>query len=474
MAKDYDVVILGGGTGGYMAAIRASQLGLKTAIVERDKLGGTCLHNGCIPTKSYLRSAEVFALAKNAADYGIEVGAATVNFEKVLARKNDIVGKLYQGVQGLMKKGKIDVYHGTGRILGPSIFSPMPGTISVEMADGSENEMLIPANVIIATGSRPRHLTGVNVDGLTILDSNQLLQLTELPKSITIVGGGVIGIEWASMLHDFGVEVTVLEAGPQIVPTEDADISKELHKILGAKGIKIYTNAQIDFTKTEQSEAKVVLVAQIEEKVEAFTSEKVLLSVGRLANVEGIGLDNTEIQIKSGVIAVNEHYQTKESHIYAIGDCIGGLQLAHVASHEGIHAVEHIAGINNVKLDPLMIAKCIYSAPEVASVGLTEKAAREKGLEVKIGKFPFKGIGKALVKGDSEGFVKIIADKNSDDLLGVHMIGPNVTELISEAGLALVLNATPWEIGTTIHPHPSLSEIIGEAALAVDGKAIHY
>ena len=301
-----------------------------------------------------------------------------------------------------------------------------------------------------------------------------MLQLTELPKSITIVGGGVIGIEWASMLHDFGVEVTVLEASPQIVPTEDADISKELHKILRAKGIKIYTNAKIDFTKTEQSEGKVVLIAQIEEELEAFTSEKVLLSVGRLANIEGIGLDNTEIQIKGGVIAVNEHYQTKESHIYAIGDCIGGLQLAHVASHEGIHTVEHIAGINNVKLDPLMIAKCIYSAPEVASVGLTEKAAREKGLELKIGKFPFKAIGKALVKGDSEGFVKIIADKNSDDLLGVHMIGPNVTELISEAGLALVLNATPWELSTIIHPHPSLSEIIGEAALAVDGKAIHY
>ena len=240
MAKQYDVVILGGGTGGYVAAIRASQLGLKTAIVERDKLGGTCLHYGCIPTKSYLRSAEVFALTKNAMNYGIETASPTIHFKKVLDRKNTIVDQLYQGVQGLMKKGKIDVYYGTGRILGPSIFSPMPGTISVEMEDGSENEMLLPTNVIIATGARPRHLDGMHVDGQTILDSNHMLELTELPKSITIIGGGVIGIEWASLLNDFGVNVTVLEAGSRIVPTEDEDICSELMKILTKKGIKIY------------------------------------------------------------------------------------------------------------------------------------------------------------------------------------------------------------------------------------------
>ena len=225
LAKEYDVVILGGGTGGYVAAIRASQLGLKTAIVERDKLGGTCLHYGCIPTKSYLRSAEVLTTAKNAMQYGVETGTAVLQFDKVVARKNAIVAQLYKGVQGLIKKGKIDVYLGTGRILGPSIFSPMPGTISVEMADGSDNEMLVPTNVVIATGSKPRHLDGINVDGQTILDSNDMLTLTQLPKSITIVGGGVIGIEWASMLHDFGVKVTVLEAGSQIIPTEDHEIA---------------------------------------------------------------------------------------------------------------------------------------------------------------------------------------------------------------------------------------------------------
>lgn len=350
----------------------------------------------------------------------------------------------------------------------------MPGTISVEMADGSENEMLVPTNVIIATGSKPRHLEGLKVDGEMVYDSNDMLRLAELPQSITIIGGGVIGIEWASMLNDFGVDVTVLEVGPQIVPSEDYDISKELHKLLTSKGIQIFTDVEIDFSKSEQSSESVTIYAKVKDVMKAFTTEKILVSVGRSANVEGIGIENTDIQLDKGNIMVNEHMQTAESHIYAIGDCIGGLQLAHVASHEGIHAVEHIAGLHPTAISYDQIAKCIYSAPEVASVGLTEKLAQEKGIHVKVGKFPFKGIGKALVKGEADGFVKIIADEQTDDVLGVHMIGPNVTELISEAGLALVLNATPWEISKTIHPHPSLSEVMGEAALAVEGKAIHF
>ena len=286
--------------------------------------------------------------------------------------------------------------------------------------------------------------------------------------------GGVIGIEWASMLHDFGVKVTVLEAGSQIIPTEDHEIAHELHRILTLKGVQIFTNVQLDFTKTELSENEVTLQGVMNEGVKAFTSEKVLLSVGRIANIEGIGIENTDIKTDRGVLLVNEQYQTAEQHIYAIGDCIGGLQLAHVASHEGIYAVEHIAGVATQSNPEQNIAKCIYCSPEIASIGLTEQTAREQGFEVKIGKFPFKGIGKALIKGDTEGFVKIIADSKTDDILGVHMIGPNVTELISEAGLAVVLNATPWEVGKTIHPHPSLAEIMGEAALAVDGKAIHF
>jgi len=473
MSTEYDVVVLGGGTGGYVAAIRASQLGLKVAVVEKNKLGGTCLHAGCIPSKALLRSAEVFALAKKSEEFGVTTENVHLNFLKVQERKQKIVDQLYQGVQHLMKKGKIDVYEGIGRILGPSIFSPMPGTISVEQNDGSENEMLIPKNVVVATGSRPRTLPGLTVDGTHIITSDEALQLDELPSSIMIIGGGVIGIEWASMLADFGVDVTVVEYSAQILPTEDKEIAKEMTKILKSKGIKIVTSAQVLGEETKIDET-VRIRAKVGDTVEEFTADKVLLSVGRQANVEGIGLENTSIEVKNGFIDTNDYYQTKESHIYAIGDVIGGLQLAHVASHEGIVAVEHLADQRPLKIDYTQISKCIYSHPEIASVGFTEDQAKEKGFELKIGKFPFKAVGKALVHGESDGFVKIIADAKTNDLLGVHMIGPDVTNMISEAGLAKLLDATPWEIAHTIHPHPSLSEAIGEAALAVEGKAIHF
>ncbi|MCZ0754693.1 dihydrolipoyl dehydrogenase [Anoxybacillus sp. J5B_2022] len=473
MAKEYDLVILGGGTGGYVAAIRAAQLGLKTAVVEKGKLGGTCLHAGCIPSKALLRSAEVYAQTKESEKFGVLVGAVQIDFAKVQARKNSIVEQLHKGVQHLMKKGKIDVYEGTGRILGPSIFSPMPGTISVEMNDGSENEMLVPKNVIIATGSRPRTLPGLDIDGQFVITSDEALQLETLPASIIIVGGGVIGIEWASLLNDFGVQVTVLEYADRILPTEDRDVSKEVEKLLKKRGIHIVTNAKV-LPETLEKGNGVTIQAEHKGERKAFTAEKMLVSVGRQANIEGIGLENTDIVVEKGFIQTNEFYQTKESHIYAIGDVIGGLQLAHVASHEGIVAVEHIAGQNPAPIDYTMISKCVYSRPEVASVGLTEEEAKEKGYDVKIGKFPFKAIGKALVFGEAEGFVKIIADQNTNDLLGVHMVGPHVTDMISEAGLARVLDATPWEIAHTIHPHPTLSEAMMEAALAVDGKAIHF
>ena len=472
MATEYDLVILGGGTGGYVAAIRASQLGLKTAIVEKGKVGGTCLHAGCIPSKALLRSAEVYQTIKHAADFGIEVSESRLNFLKAQERKNKIVDTLYKGVHYLMKQGKIDVYEGYGRILGPSIFSPMPGTISVEMNNGTENEMLIPKNVIIATGSRPKSLPGLKIDGEFVLTSDEALQLTELPSSLLVVGGGVIGVEWASMMADFGVEVTILEYADRIIPTEDRDISKEMGRLLKKKGIKIVTQAKV-MPDTLEIDQGVSISAEQNGKIESYKSEKILVSVGRQGNVEGIGLQNTDIQIEKGVIAVNEFYQTNESHIYAIGDVIGGLQLAHVASHEGITAVEHIANHNPHPLQYDLISRCIYSSPEAASVGITEDEAVQRGHRVKVGKFPFKAIGKALVHGEADGFVKMISDEETDDLLGVHMIGPHVTDMISEAGLALILNATAWEVSKAIHPHPSLSEAIGEAALAVDGKAIH-
>lgn len=472
MAQEYDLVILGGGTGGYVAAIRASQLGLKTAIVEKGKLGGTCLHKGCIPSKALLRSAEVYATAKKSEEFGVTTGEVGVNFTKVQERKEKIVEQLHRGVEHLMKQGKIDVYEGLGRILGPSIFSPMPGTISVEMNNGEENEMLIPKNVIVATGSRPRTLPGLEADGQFVMTSDEALVMEDLPKSIIIVGGGVIGIEWASMLADFGSQVTVIEYADRIVPTEDKEVSREMQRAMKKKGVKIITSAKV-LSDTLQKGDGVTISAEVKGEAKEFTAEKLLVSVGRQANVEGIGLENTEIQLERGFIQTNEFFQTKESHIYAIGDVIGGLQLAHVASHEGIVAVEHIAGENPHPIDYTLVSKCIYSSPEAASVGLTEDEAKEKGHDVKTGKFSFKAIGKALVYGESDGFVKIVADKETNDILGVHMIGPHVTDMISEAGLAKVLDATPWEVAHTIHPHPTLSEAIGEAALAVDGKAIH-
>src|SRR5690606_21226654 len=368
--------------------------------------------------------------------------------------------------------GKIDVIEGYGRILGPSIFSPMPGTISVEMNNGEENEMLIPKNVIIATGSRPKSLPGLDIDGEYVLTSDEALQMESLPKSIVIVGGGVIGIEWASMLHDFGVEVTVLEYASTILPTEDHEISKEMQRLLKKKGVKIVTGAKV-LPETLEKGDGITIQAEKNGETKSFSAEKMLVSVGRQANVENIGLENTEIVLEKGYIETNEFFQTKESHIYAIGDVIGGLQLAHVASHEGIFAVEHIAGENPAPIDYSLVSKCVYSSPEVASVGFTEEEAKEKGYTVKKGKFSFRAIGKALVFGESDGFVKLVVDEATDDLLGVHMIGPHVTDMISEAGLARVLDATPWEVAHTIHPHPTLSEAIGEAALAVDGKAIH-
>lgn len=469
MAKDYDVVILGGGTGGYVAAIRASQLGLKTAIVEKNKMGGTCLHAGCIPTKALLRSAEVYVQSKKALDFGVEVNDVKIDFERVQQRKSIVVDKLYKGVQHLMKKGKIDVYDGFGRILGPSIFSPMPGTISVEMNDGTENEMLVPQNVIVATGSRPRTLDGLKVDGKKVFTSDEFLTIEKLPKSAIIIGGGVIGVEWASMLTDFDVEVTIIELGDRLLPTEDAAISAEMLKSLKKRGVNVHFNVKLDPSAIDTKEN-----VSLQVNDETISAEALLLSVGRVANTANIGLENTEIELNNGYISVNEHFQTKERHIYAIGDVIGGMQLAHVASHEGIRAVEHIAGQNSIPLHYANIARGVYSNPEVASVGLTEEQAKNNGYKVVTTTFPFKAIGKAIVYGETAGFVKVVADESSNDVVGVHLIGPHATDLISEAALGLFLNASPWEVGQMVHLHPSLSEIIGEAALAIEGKAIHF
>lgn len=469
MSITCDVAVLGGGTGGYIAAIRAAQLGKEVVIVEQDKLGGTCLHKGCIPSKSLLRSAELFAQMKDSESYGIETDGVKLAFPKVQQRKADIVEQLHKGVQYLMKKHHITVLKGSGRIIGPSIFSPKSGALAVELADG-EMETVVSSNLIIATGSHPRTLPGLEVDGEFILSSDEALELNQLPASMLIVGGGVIGVEWASMLQDFGVQVTLVEAAPQLLPNEDEDVAKELRRVLERRGIKIHTGVKIDPSSLQKEETKLSINAVSAKGELSFSVDKLLVSIGREANVEGIGLENTDIALQNGFIRVNEHMQTTEPHIYAIGDCIGGLQLAHAASHEGIIAVEHLAGEQSkVPYSALLVPKCVYTRPEVASVGMTEREAREAGRQVKVGKFPFSAIGKALVYGEKEGFVKLIADSKTGDLLGVHMIGPHVTDLIGEAALAQLLDATPWEIAHTVHAHPTLGEIMGEAALAVDG-----
>lgn len=471
MAKNYDVVVLGGGIGGYTAAIRAAQLGKSVAIVERGKLGGTCLHSGCIPSKALLRSAEVFSTMQHSEDYGIEASNVSLNFFKVQERKQKIVDQLHKGVQYLMKKNKIEVIEGQGRIIGPSIFSPKSGAIAVELANG-EIETLLSENLIIATGSRPRTLAGLEIDGQFVMTSDEALQLEVLPKSILIIGGGVIGLEWASMLSDFGVEVTVIEYESHLVPLEDEEISKELERIFKKRKIKVVTGAKVIAESVKVVNNTVELQVELRGQLVSYQADKVLVSVGRLANIENMGLESTDIKLERGAIRVNAMMQTSESHIYAVGDVIGGLQLAHAAGHEGITAAEHIAGLQPHSHAPHLTPRCIYSRPEIASVGLTEKQAIERGHEVKVGKFNFKAIGKALVYGDTDGFVKVIADRKSNDILGVHMIGPHVTDFISEAALAHVLEATPWEVGQTIHPHPTLSEALGEAMLAVDGMAI--
>jgi dihydrolipoamide dehydrogenase len=472
MAIQVDVAVLGGGPGGYTAAIAAAQSGKTVAIVEMDKVGGTCLHRGCIPSKSMLRSAEVYRNLLHAGEFGIKVAPENIelDFGGVRARKDATVNQLYRGLQGLMKKHGITIVKGKGRVIGPSIFSPKSGSLAVEL-DNGEMESVVSSNLIIATGSRPRTLPGLVPDGSLILSSDDALQMDQLPQQILIVGGGVIGVEWASMLQDFGVKVTLVEAGARLLPGEDAEVSSELAKGLRKRGVRILTSVQLNTESLKLGEAGLTIEASTPDGGVLLEADKLLLCVGRQANIEGLGLENTDVSTSNGFIAANEFGQTTEPHIYAIGDVTGGVQLAHAAAHEGIIAVQHLSGGNPLATVQHLIPRCIYSSPEIASYGLTEEAARRNGHDVKVGKVPFLAIAKALTLGESDGFVKVVADRQTDNILGVHIVGPHATDLISEASLAGWLDAAPWEVGAMIHPHPTLAEAIGEAMLAVDGKS---
>ncbi len=460
----YDIIVVGSGPGGYVAAIRASQLGLKTAIVERESLGGICLNWGCIPTKALLKSANVFEYLTHASDYGITVKDAEADFGAMVSRSRDVANGMSNGIQFLMKKNKIDVLKGTGTLKAGK-------KVSVVGEDGKATEYAADKGIIIATGARSRELPNLPQDGEKIIGYRQALTLPKQPKKMVVVGSGAIGVEFAYFYNAIGTEVTVVEYLPNIVPVEDADVSKQLEKSFKKAGIKVMTGSSVESVDTKGKGCVVsVKTAKGEEKIEC---DVVLSAVGITANIENIGLEDLGIVTDKGRILVNDFYQTNIPGYYAIGDVLPTQALAHVASAEGIICVEKIAGENPDPLDYGNIPGCTYCSPEVASVGMTEKAAKDAGHEIKVGKFPFSASGKASAAGAKDGFVKLIFDAKYGELLGGHMIGANVTEMIAEIVAIRKLETTGHELIKTVHPHPTMSEAIMEAAAAAYDEVIH-
>ncbi|MGO4062208.1 dihydrolipoyl dehydrogenase [Staphylococcus pseudintermedius] len=471
MTKEkYDIVILGGGIAGYSAAIRASQLGKSVAIVEKSKMGGTCLHQGCIPTKSFLKSAEVFQYVQHADDFGVTAEQPTFNFSKVMERKNRIVDTMYQGLQGLMKRHKIDVFHGVGRLMGASIFTPQSGTVSVEYEDGT-SELLPNDYVLIATGSKPMALPFLPFDQQQIYSSNDMMTLEALPQSITIIGGGVIGLEFASFFSSVGVTVHIIEAGPRILPTENAQISQLIQKQLEEQGVNFHINTVLKGDDIQQSDEEVTFNLE-----KPFSTEKVLVAIGRQVNTADLGLDNTKVVLNDKqMIETNEYMQTADTHIYAAGDVIGHLQLAHVGAREGVIAVEHMFNENPLPVDYDLMPRCVYTSPEIASIGVNQETAKQRGLKFEVMKAPFKANGKTTITTSSisEGFAELLFDQASGSLIGASLIGPHVTELINELSVLQFMNGSALELGLSTHAHPSISELLMELGLKSNHQSIH-
>jgi dihydrolipoamide dehydrogenase len=473
-SNDFDLVVLGAGTGGYTAAFRAAQLGLKVALVDQGKVGGTCLHIGCIPTKAMLESAAFVERIRHAKDYGIDVGEPGVDYEGIRARRDATVKRLWTGLKSLVDKNKVTWVQGIGRLDGPT-------HVRVKMepdADNPGGERVLQGNdVILATGSRVKSLKGLEPDGKRIITSDDVLSGAPLPKDIIVVGAGAVGVEFASMYHDLGVKTTLLEYLPTLVPLEDREVSQALERSFTRRGISVMTNARFDPAAVKASKAGVSLDVGPEGKEASnLTAEMLLVATGRAPNIEDVGLETTKAEVEKGFVKVDlRTMRTREPHLYAIGDVVGGLMLAHTAGHEGILAAHTIAGDKDTHpMDYVEQPRATYCRPEIASVGLTEDQVKEKGLPYKVGKVPFQAIAKALIGGEYEGFAKVIGNTETGDTLGVHVIGPHATDLISEATLAFTLDATPWEIGATTHAHPTLAEIVGEAAMAVDGRSINF
>jgi dihydrolipoamide dehydrogenase len=472
----FDVVVLGAGTGGYTAAFRAAQLGLKVALVDADKIGGTCLHRGCIPTKAILESAN---LAHRVGESGRRLGVMTtgvaIDYAAVAANKDQVVRRMWTGLKSLVGKNGVEWVAGRGRLDGA-------GRVRVQLhgadgAPGTGGERILRAtDVILATGSRVKSLPGIVPDGVRILTSDDVLRMVELPASMVIVGAGAVGSEFASAFSDLGVAVTLVEYLPQIVPLEDAEVSAALRRSFERRGITVITSARFDAATLVAGEDGIRLAVGPEgEPRTEVTADCILVATGRAANIEDLGLDTTRVETSRGIIAVDGLMRTAEPHVWAIGDIVGGLWLAHTAAHEGLTAVHAMTGDKDVHpMDYVNQPRATYTRPEIASIGLTEAACTERGLPVAIGKVPFQAIAKAVIAGETEGFAKVIAHRDSGAILGLHIVGPHATELIAEGSLATTLGAAVGSIAATTHPHPTLSEILGEAAMAVTGRSINF
>ncbi|MEO1261976.1 MAG: dihydrolipoyl dehydrogenase [Bacteroidota bacterium] len=463
---NYDLIVIGSGPGGYVAAIRASQLGMKVAIIEKENLGGICLNWGCIPTKALLKSAQVFEYIQHAGDYGIEVGKTKADFAAMVKRSRGVADGMSKGVTFLMKKNKITVIEGHGKLLRGK-------KVEVTAADGKKTEYTAP-NIIIATGARAKALPNLPIDGNKIIEYRKAMSLEKQPKSMVVVGAGAIGVEFAYFYNAIGTEVTIVEFMEQgLVPREDKDVSRELGRIFKKQGISVKGNTAVESVDTSGKVCKVKMKNRKTGKEETIECDVVLSAAGVTPNTENLGLEALGIEMDRGLIKVNEYYQTNVAGIYAIGDVVPGAALAHVASAEGIICVEKIAGQNPHPIDYNNIPSCTYCSPEVASVGYTEAAAKEAGYEIKVGKFPFSASGKAKAAGAPQGFVKVVFDAKYGEWLGAHMVGMNVTEMIAEVVAARKLETTGHEIIKAVHPHPTMSEAVMEAAAAAYDEVIH-
>ena len=461
--KEFDVVIIGSGPGGYVAAIRAGILGLKTALLEKDPfLGGTCLHRGCIPTKALLHTAELFDEIKKSASVGIDVSGATLDINRIHAYKQGVVDKMAKGIVFLMKKRKVEVFQGLGSFVDVN-------TIRIAGAGGAEN--IRAKYVIIATGSTPAHLPHMKPNGSTIVDSDMILKPGDIPASLAVIGSGAVGTEFASVFASYGSDVHLIELLPRLLPIEDEECSAQLERSLKARGLKCYTSTQV--TEAQVTKNDVTLTLKKPDGTTTLDVARVLVATGRRPVLDGLNHEAVGIAMNKRFVAVDEFMRTNVPNIYAIGDVVATPALAHVATREGILAVDHLAGKHVQTINYLAVPNCTYSHPEVASVGLTEKAARDAGHDVRVGKFPFSALGKATILQDTTGFVKIVADKRYDEVLGVHIIGPKATELIAEATLGIKLETTVEEVANTIHAHPTLAEAMLEAAHGVYGEATH-